>query len=66
MKRISILLECLQNRIKKYFFKYGFDDENQACEQLKEMIENEVGSTDSDQTEEYLLNYSRITRWQTL
>jgi len=66
MKGINLFFECVQHQIKKYFFKDEIKDKSQACEQLKEMVKNENISLSAEQNEEYLLNYNRITRWQTL
>lgn len=66
MNRVTTILNCVTNKIKKKFFKLEKSDISHACEELKKMTD-EIGSIEELKlTEEYALKYNTTTRWQTL
>jgi len=56
----------MTNIIKKKFFKSRKNDNNHACEKLKEMTDEVTSIEELKLTEEYAIKYNTTTRWQTL
>ena len=59
MKQLKIVMNCMENIIKKNFFNLKKTDKNQSC---KDVFKLNTGN----ENEEYLNNYQSTTRWQTV
>lgn len=66
MKTIELFLNCVTNKIKKYFFKEAETDISHECEKLFDFEEKTSSPEEMKYAEEYLDNYKVTTRWQTL
>lgn len=66
MKRVKLILACVNEKIKKYFFKEQKTDNYHACRELLEADVKTGSDQEKRQVEEYLKNYSLTTRWQTV
>lgn len=66
MKTINVILQCLESKIKKYFFIKEKGELSQDCKNLFEGDKNTRSAEDVKCAEEYLENYKLTTRWQTL
>ncbi|MEN8116886.1 MAG: hypothetical protein ABFS16_07900 [Bacteroidota bacterium] len=65
MKRVKMYFRCVDALIKKIFFKQQKNDISHECQKLIDSIEN-IDSSEKKVQEEYLVNYCKTTRWQTL
>ena len=66
MRKVSTLLNCVNDKIKKFFFKSQKNDINHACEKLKEIADEVTTLEEFKHSDEYALKYNTTTRWQTL
>jgi hypothetical protein len=67
MKRVNTKIGCLKALLKKRFFNLKKTDLNHDC---KKAFAFELNTGDfnssNDEAEEYLINYTSTTRWQTV
>ncbi len=66
MTKITFILSCIWNKIKKNFFKYEKNDISQECEKVLNPAMGLNSAEEFKRIEVYAAEYNVTTRWQTL
>lgn len=66
MKALKKIMNCLEFLIKKKFLNSAKTDIAQECQEVLEKSLLEESRLEEVPVEEYVVNYRRTTRWQTL
>lgn len=66
MKRVEMMMQCLNALLKKNFFNSQKNDINHNCKNAFSFDLEKGELNINEETEEYVSNYKTTTRWQTV